>query len=82
VGFNDNDSDVNAQMKPMEGLVFQNSIISKSLTDAKKYSALGDTIEEVIRRLSLTSPVSYRITPRKLMEDGTYKQEETTINLK
>jgi ferric-dicitrate binding protein FerR (iron transport regulator) len=41
-----------------------------------------DTLEDVLRFLSLTSPISYRITPRELIQDGTYKKEEVTIYLK
>jgi transmembrane sensor len=43
---------------------------------------LDDTLEEVLRCLSLTSPIRYRITPRELMQDGTYKKEEVIIHLK
>lgn len=41
-----------------------------------------DTLEEVLQCLSMTSPITYRITPRKLMQDGTYKKVEVTIYLK
>jgi|WetSurMetagenome_2_1015567.scaffolds.fasta_scaffold22848_2 transmembrane sensor len=41
-----------------------------------------DSLEEVLRFLSMTSPIRYRITPRELMQDGTYKKEEVTIYLK
>jgi transmembrane sensor len=38
-----------------------------------------DPIEEVLRCLALTSPISYKIIPRNLMPDGTYRKEEITI---
>ena len=41
-----------------------------------------DSLEEVLHFLSMTSPIAYRITPRELMKDGTYKKEEVTIFLK
>jgi len=55
--------------------------------ELEKYSFratfLDDTLEEVLRCLSMTSPIRYSITtPRELMQDGTYKKEEVTIYLK
>lgn len=54
--------------------------------ELEKYSFratfLDDTLEEVLRCLSLTSPIRYNIAPRELMQDGTYKKEEVTIYLK
>jgi transmembrane sensor len=41
-----------------------------------------DSLEEVIKCISMTSPIRYRITPRELMQDGIYKKEEVTIYLK
>ncbi len=41
-----------------------------------------DSLEEVLRFLSMTSPIRYKITPRSLMPDGTYKKEEVTIYLR
>lgn len=41
-----------------------------------------DKLEEVLRLLSMTSPISYQITPRKVLPDGTYEKEKVTINLK
>jgi ferric-dicitrate binding protein FerR (iron transport regulator) len=41
-----------------------------------------DTLEDVLRFLSMTSPIKYKITPRELMSDGTYKKELITIYLK
>jgi ferric-dicitrate binding protein FerR (iron transport regulator) len=41
-----------------------------------------DSLLEILRFLSMTSPIRYRITPRELMQDGTYKKEEVTIYLK
>lgn len=54
--------------------------------ELEKYSFratfLDDSLEEVLRCLSITSPIRYSITPRVLMPDGTYKKEEVTIYLK
>jgi transmembrane sensor len=54
--------------------------------ELEKYSFratfMDDTLEEVLRCLSMTSPIRYRITPRELMQDGTYKKEEVTIYLR
>ncbi len=41
-----------------------------------------DKLEDVLRFLSLTSPIRYQITPRKLLPDGTYEKEKVTIYLK
>jgi ferric-dicitrate binding protein FerR (iron transport regulator) len=41
-----------------------------------------DNLEDVLRFISMTSPIRYEITPRELMQDGTYKKEEVTIYLK
>jgi ferric-dicitrate binding protein FerR (iron transport regulator) len=62
--------------------------VKVELADQKleKYSFratfLDDTLEEVFRFLSLTSPIRYQITPRKLLPDGTYEKEKVTIYLK
>jgi transmembrane sensor len=51
-----------------------------------KYSFRGifldDTLDDVLRFLSMTSPIRYSISPREMMPDGTYKKEEVTIYLK
>jgi transmembrane sensor len=41
-----------------------------------------DSLEEVLRFLSLTSPIRYKVKPRELMLDGTYRKEEVTIYMK
>jgi len=41
-----------------------------------------DPLEEVLRCLKMTSPIIYRITPRKLLDNGTYEKEIVTIYLK
>jgi ferric-dicitrate binding protein FerR (iron transport regulator) len=38
-----------------------------------------DNIDEVLRLLSMTSPIRYQITPRKLLADGTYEKERIII---
>jgi ferric-dicitrate binding protein FerR (iron transport regulator) len=40
-----------------------------------------DKLEDVLRFLSMTSPINYKITPNELMSDGTYKKEVVTIYL-
>ena len=51
-----------------------------------KYSFRGifldDTLEDVLKYLSMTSPIRYSISPREMMQDGTFKKEEVTIYLK
>jgi len=39
-----------------------------------------DPLEEVLRCLALTSPISFKSTPRIILPDGTYQKEEVTIN--
>jgi ferric-dicitrate binding protein FerR (iron transport regulator) len=41
-----------------------------------------DKLEDVLHLLSMTSPIKYHITPRKLLADGTYEKEKVTIYLK
>lgn len=41
-----------------------------------------DKLEEVLRYLSLTSPIKYQITPRQQLPDGTFDVEKVTIYLK
>jgi len=54
--------------------------------DLEKYSFRAtfedDKIEEVLRFLSMTSPIRYNITPRKLLADGTLDKQIITINIK
>lgn len=54
--------------------------------ELEKYSFRGtfedDELEDVLRFLSLTSPIKYRISPRVLLPDGTYEKEIVTICLK
>jgi transmembrane sensor len=55
-------------------------------SDLKKYSFRAtfedDKLEDVLQLLSMTSPIRYLITPRKLLDNGTYEKEEVTIYLK
>ena len=41
-----------------------------------------DKLEEVLRFLSMTSPIKCKITPRVMLPDGTYEKEKVTIYLK
>jgi ferric-dicitrate binding protein FerR (iron transport regulator) len=41
-----------------------------------------DSLEDVLRFLSMTSPISYVITPREMLQDGTFKKEKVTIYLR
>ncbi|MBK9389164.1 MAG: DUF4974 domain-containing protein [Bacteroidetes bacterium] len=54
--------------------------------ELEKYSFRGtfvdDSLDEVMNLLSMTSPIRYKITPRKIMADGTYEKEKVTIYLK
>jgi transmembrane sensor len=58
------------------------------LTDkeVEKYSFRAtfedDKLEDVIRLFSMTSPITYYITPRKLLADGTFEKEKVSIYLK
>ena len=51
--------------------------------ELEKYSFRGtfedDKLEEVLRLFSMTSPIRYKITPRKLLADGSYEKEKVTI---
>ncbi len=38
-----------------------------------------DRLEDVLRYLTMTSPISYRITPRTILHDGSFNKEEITI---
>jgi transmembrane sensor len=38
-----------------------------------------DKLEDVLRFLTMTSPISYKISPPQILEDGTFKKEEVTI---
>ena len=52
-------------------------------SELQKYSFratfLDDSIEEVLRCLSITSPIKYHISQREQLPDGTYKKEIVTI---
>jgi ferric-dicitrate binding protein FerR (iron transport regulator) len=54
--------------------------------ELENYSFRGtfedDRLDEVFRLLSMTSPITYKITPRRLLPDGTYQKEKVTIHLK
>lgn len=38
-----------------------------------------DSLEDVLKYLAMTSPIQYRISPRKLLPDGTFDKQEITI---
>jgi len=38
-----------------------------------------DRLEDVLRYLTMTSPISYRITPRMVLPDGSFRKQEITI---
>ena len=54
--------------------------------ELEQYSFRGtfidDSLEEVLKLLAMTSPISYRISPRRLLPDGTYDKETVTIYLR
>jgi transmembrane sensor len=41
-----------------------------------------DKLEDVLRFLSMTSPIRYQISTRKFLTDGTYEKEKVTIYMK
>ena len=43
---------------------------------------IDDSLEEVLKLLAMTSPISYKISPRKFLPDGTYDKETITIYLR
>ena len=43
---------------------------------------IDDSLEEVLNLLAMTSPISYKISPRKLLPNGTYDKQTITINLR
>lgn len=54
--------------------------------ELEKYSFRGtfedDPLEEVLRYLALTSPITFKFSPRIILPDGTYKKDEVTISKK
>lgn len=38
-----------------------------------------DSLEEVLKLLSMTSPIRYHITPRQALDDGSWKKEKVTL---
>jgi transmembrane sensor len=54
--------------------------------ELEKYSFraifLDDTLEDVLRYISMTSPIRYSIVPPVLLQDGTFTKQEVTIYLK
>jgi ferric-dicitrate binding protein FerR (iron transport regulator) len=51
--------------------------------DLETYTFRGtlqdDSLEEVLRLLSMTSPIRYRISERKALEDGTFQKEKVML---
>ena len=39
-----------------------------------------DSLEEVLKLLSMTSPIEYKILPRKQLQDGTYEKEKVILH--
>lgn len=54
--------------------------------ELEKYSFRGtfedDKLEDVMMMLAMTSPISYKITPGRLLPDGTHEKAEVTIWMK
>lgn len=52
-------------------------------SELEKYSFRAtfqdDTLEEVLKCLAMSSPIEYKIIPRKLLPNGVYSKEEVTI---
>jgi ferric-dicitrate binding protein FerR (iron transport regulator) len=38
-----------------------------------------DSLQEVLRLLSMTSPIRYKVTPRQALDDGTWEKEKVTL---
>lgn len=56
------------------------SIADKALEDYSFFATFrDDTIEEVLKFLSMTSPMSYKITPQKQMDDGSVRKREVIL---
>lgn len=57
--------------------------ISLADEELEKYSFRAtfqdDSVEEVLKFLALTSPIGYKITPRSLTPDGSYRKQEIII---
>lgn len=53
-------------------------------SELEKYSFRAtfqdDTLEDVLRFLAMTSPITYKISPRIFLPDETFKKEEVIIN--
>jgi ferric-dicitrate binding protein FerR (iron transport regulator) len=51
--------------------------------ELEKYSFRGtfedDSLEDVLKFLAMTSPISYKISPREILQDGSIKKEVVTI---
>jgi transmembrane sensor len=41
-----------------------------------------DSLEDVLKLLSMTSPIEYKILPRKQLQDGTYEKEKVILHKK
>ena len=41
---------------------------------------IDDNLEDVLRFICMTSPITYKITPRELLPDGTYNKEKVIIS--
>ncbi len=55
-------------------------IADKALEEYSFFATFrDDTIDEVLKFLSMTSPMSYRITPPKRMDDGSVRKREVTL---
>jgi ferric-dicitrate binding protein FerR (iron transport regulator) len=57
--------------------------INLASQELEKYSFRAtfqdDSLDDVLRFLAMTSPIRYKISPRILTPDGTYKKEEVSI---
>jgi ferric-dicitrate binding protein FerR (iron transport regulator) len=43
---------------------------------------IDDSLEDVLRFLSMTSPIKYTVIPSTLLSDGTYEKEKAIIHLR
>ncbi len=54
--------------------------------ELEKYVFVGtfqdDSLEEVLRYISMTSPIRYRILDRKILDDGTFQKQKILMYCK
>jgi len=55
-------------------------LVDKDLVkDVIRGTFQDDSLEEVLRYISMTSPIRYRIIDRKLLDDGTFQKKKVLM---